>query len=270
MTEPRPTPTAAEVRRWLGEIPDMAALLPDALITRSAQTENLSRPVPSSRPPVDVGILDLTDQRHKHDWLSGSMAWCDPDRMGILPYLDSWVRDLEGAAIDGDPIFGIEPRNEPLPDAPEHPTVAAVCDWLAGALEWAEGLPQWFELADGVRQMHQRVRIATRNVRDAEDKPVPCPRCGESLTRVPGTRPLWACVACGHEVRVQAVTINQAAKILQFPKDRLYALVNRPALLDGSEIKAPRKILGETGSRRLYDLNDLSRLVAEIKLRRTP
>lgn len=258
MTEPKPTPTIAQVRRWLGEIPDMCTLLPDALVTRSARSES-RRPVPSSRPPYDVGITDLADRRTKHDWTTGSMAWCDPDRMGVLPFLDSWVRDLEAAAIDGDPIFGIQPRHDLPPAAPETPTVAAVCDWLARELEWAETLPQWPELADGIRHTHRRLRSATASVRDREERPVPCQRCGEGkLRQVEGARPLWACDRCDAEVSIQAVTLQQAAKIVRVPERTLRDWSHRQALLSP---------VGDGPRSRLYDLGQIRALVAERRLR---
>lgn len=265
--------TTDHIRRCLAAIPDLMALLPDALGTRSRGPQT-SRPVPGSRPPVDLDILDLTDHRPKEHWAADRSPLLDPDRKGVLPYLDDWCQDLATTALDGDVVYGVAPHEvDPVPDVP---TVSSVCDWLTRHLDWAATLPQWPELADGVSAIHGRLRAATRHVRDVEDKPVPCSRCGAGvLERDDGITHGWTCRDCGHRVTVQAVTLHQAAQIVCDPphkrgekpkpgevritKHHIYDLANRPGIL--------KPILGDTGKQRLYDLGDIRRMVAEMRLR---
>ena len=248
--------TPDDVRHWLGQLPELCALLPDAAVARGAIDG--PRPAPASKPPLKLHILHLLDRREKANWEFG-MWQVDPDRQGILPYLWGWVRDLEATLYE---------ESARLPDeTPTDPTVAGCCDWLVRHLGMAEALDQWPEFADGIRVIRGHLLAATSGVRDLYDKPVPCSRCGNPLQRV-DERPLWECSACGHEVTVQAVTLNQAAKIMGVPKDKLYTIANRPALLADIGAQPLRPVLGETGSRKLYDLNDLRRVVAEINMRR--
>lgn len=251
--------TPDEVRKWLAEILELAALLPDALIAGPKPDGGGSRPVPSSRPPVKLHIVSLLAAAERYDnlWEAG-MCYVDPDGAGVLPYLWGWARDIEATLYEASPV---------LPDeVPEVPTLASVCDWLSRHAEAASVTAQWPELVYGVREVRQGLRGATAAVRDIEERAVPCPRCGDPLTHIEGETARWECPS-GHETHVQAVTIGQAARIIGCGRNTLATLVNRPGLLaDG--IDAARPVLGDRGGRKLYDLNDLRRLHAEVKLRR--
>lgn len=237
------------IRQALGELPELCALLPDALITRRPAT-GASRPTPASRPPVDLDILRLLDVRDRSGWLDG-MEYCDPESVGVLPYLWGWCRDLEATALDARPDLP--------PELPERPTIPAVVEWLLGQLEWASGLPQWPELASGITATHRAVRSAVKAVRDPAPADVPCGICHVGhLTRVPGTQPLWRCPVCGHEVAVQAVTLRQAAVITGTPYTTLRDWARRRGLL-APVIEGPR--------RRLYDLGQIRAIVAQSRLR---
>lgn len=243
------------VRAQLRNIPDLYALLPDAATTRTSIEG--PRPAPASRPPARLDITDLCDTRTKTRLTDGPATWIDPDRMGALPYLDTWARDLEACAHDGDTHWQTPPRPDPPAPVPDPPTIAGLCAWLDKELDWAATLPQWPDLAHGINHIHHRLRAATRNVRDIETRPVPCQRCGHPLDRAHGTKPLWTCHACGHEVTVQAVTLRQAATILGRPYPTLIAWKNRNLITAVSD--GPRQ--------NLYDLGELRRVHAEIRLR---
>ncbi len=240
-------PTPDRVERCLDELPDLCALLPDALITRTPHGEN-TRPAPGPKPPVRLDIIDLLDTRSKHDWLDG-MEFCDPDRMGVLPFLHGWCRDLEADMLDHSP--------EPPAELPDPATITGCCRWLTQHLHWAQDRPQWPEIAWGIHTTHRRVKVAVRGVQGRPEPPVPCGRCGEPLTHVEGTMPLWECPN-GHQTRVQAVTLRQAARVLGVSKSTLSRWARRRGLL------AP---ISDSPGRRLYDLGQLRSLVAEAKLR---
>lgn len=250
MTEP----TVDDVRRCLAELPELCALLPDAAITRPPHGEG-TRSIPGPKPPCRLDVLHLLDTRTKGWDFDGCP---DPDRVGVLPYLDSWARDLEATALDERPE---------LPDElPEHPTISNTCQWLLGELEWASTLPQWPELALGVRQTWKAVRIAVRAVQEDSQHHVPCGRCNAgTLTRVPGTTPLWECAACGNRISVQAVTLRQAAAILRNDLGKgapTLRTLQRWALRPG--ILAP---IADGPRKRLFDLGQIRALAAEDRMR---
>lgn len=238
-------PTVADTRRHLEELPDLCAYLPDAAQARAAIEG--PRPAPASKPPLRLDILHLQDTRTK--WHDPAMALCDPDRQGVLPYLWGWVRDVEADALDQSP--------ELPPEPPEVPTVANCCDWLTKMLTFAATLPQWPELAHGIKRTHQAVRDATAGVRDVEEKPVPCTRCDDGTLRDVTTGRLWQCDRCGHEVSVIAVTLGQAAKITGCPRSTLYAWRDRNLL---QRVKDGNRAA-------LYDLGSIRRLVSEQRAR---
>ena len=251
--EPRKPPTADDVRHWLGLLPELCALLPDAAVARGAIDG--PRPAAASKPPVKLHVLHLLDTREKWDWEWG-MWQVDPDRQGVLPYLWGWVRDLEATAYED---------SADLPgETPETPTVSNCCDWLARHLHIAEHLAQWAEFAGGIKAVHRNVTAAVSSVQSVAEKRVPCGTCGFGHLERDGEANRWLCRACGHIVTVQAVTLPQAARIVGVKRQTLYDWANRPGIL-----RPLSSVLGERGStRKLYDLSDVRRLVAENRLRR--
>jgi transposase-like protein len=95
---------------------------------------------PSIRYPIHTNVLDLADQRHKHE--------IDPDpagladlarrigarRLGILPTLESWLRLYEADMLDTD----VE-HTDPVLDA--HSTVTTAAGWLLTHLDWIADQP---------------------------------------------------------------------------------------------------------------------------------
>ncbi len=238
-------PSAADTRRHLAELPELCALLPDAAVTRSVVEG--PRPAPASKPPLRLDVLDLMDTRLKADQTHHrSKTLCDPDRMGVLPYLFTWCRDLT-ETVEG------------LPPLPDRLTVATICDWLGQQSGIAETLPQFGEMAYGIKQTHQAVRDATTSVRDIDPVPVPCSNCGAGTLKTTGPN-LWQCNACGREVTVQAVTIPQAAKIIGVKRSTLYAYRDRNVM---QRIQGP----GGPGGSQLFDLGSVRRMVAEERMR---
>lgn len=234
---------ADDTRRHLAEIPELCALLPDAATTRTAIEG--PRPAPGSKPPLRLDILHLLDGRDKHH--DANMATCDPDRQGVLPYLWGWVRDIEADALDQSP--------ELPPETPEVPTVAGCCDWLTTMLPFAATLPQWFELADGIKVVHGRLRAATAGVRDVEQRPAVCNLCHAGHLVESGPK-LWKCDACNREVVVQAVTLVQAATLVGVGQATLYRWAKRNLF---------ERV--DDGGGKVYDLGSIRRVVAENRMR---
>ena len=260
MTEPT---TADLAKQQLRDILDWAAILP-ALLTRRAPTGDTSRTgrsrsVPGSRPPVRLDVLHVLDTRTR---VAGDdaedRAWHDrmasDHRQGLLPDLWQWCRLIEAEAMDACPDVPEE--------LPERPVLASVVDWLVKHTPWALTQPWADEYAADVDWWWRRLRDL---IGEAGESGVPCGRCGDWLAMV--HLGLWECRA-GHQVTVQPVSVNLAAQKIGIPKDQLYALIAQPQQLRALGIEPPRPILGETGARRVYDLSDLRRLVAEVRVRR--
>ena len=252
-----PTTTAQ-----LAQILDWAALLP-ALLTRRAPTgdsSNSGRRTHGSKPPVRLDILQILDTRRRATGDDAEdRAWHDrmasDHRQGLLPDLWQWARMIEAEALEGCPD---------VPDElPEAPTLASVIAWLIKhTIRWTLAQQWASEYVADIDWWWRRLRDL---VGEASPAGVPCGRCGETLGMV--HLGLWECGA-GHQVTVQPVSINLAAQKIGIPKDQLYALIAQPQQLRTLGIEPPRPILGETGARRVYDLSDLRRLVAEVRLRR--
>ena len=240
------TPTAEQVRQWLGALPDLCALLPAALVARTPE-QRVSRPAPGSKPPVRLDISRLLDTRETCDWESG-MWRVDPDGHGVLPWLWGWCRDLEAEAY--------RDRAELCDEVPAEPTVSSCCTWLqqGDLLEWAaDSLQQWHEFAVDTGRVVRAVRDATRAVADLQDRPVPCGRCGEPLELQRDG--LWECWS-GHAVSIQPVGVREAARIVEVNYETLRRWL--------AEDPVARIV---DGARPVYDLGEIRRVVASRRLR---
>ena len=115
----------AQLRRDLQQIPDLYTLL-NLFTVRGRTGENTGHTTPGSRPPLDLDVLDLTDQRPKpdtpetrlgdHKYGSGleadqtQWAWTDGKgrviteparrREGIIPTLAQWTLLIECEMAD--------------------------------------------------------------------------------------------------------------------------------------------------------------------------
>ena len=90
-----------------------------------------------------------------------------------------------------------------------------------------------------------------------EARPVPCRSCGGPLRPRAGRAASWQCEACERVVTVQAVTLREAAPLVGVPERTLYRWALRPGVLSPVA----------DGAKRLYDLGDIRRFVAETRLR---
>lgn len=242
------TPT---VTAQLRDILDWAALLP-ALLTRRAPTGDSSRggrPVPGSRPPVRLDVLQVLDDRER---IRGDdaedRAWHDraasDHRQGLLPDLWQWCRMIESEAMDARPA---------LPDElPERPNLASVVDWLTRHTAWAETQPWAGEYVADVQWWWRRLRELTGESERGSD--VPCGRCGEMLHLVHVG--LWEC-SSGHQVTIHPVSIREAARITEVPVATLHRWLRQS--------DAPR-LTESPSSGVVYDLGTIRRVIAQRRL----
>ncbi|MDO5091814.1 MAG: MerR family transcriptional regulator [Propionibacteriaceae bacterium] len=240
--------TPIDIEQALAELPELCALLPDALTTGPNPWGGGRSGTPSGV-PLRLDVLQLLDTRDTTGWLDG-MEFCDPDSVGILPYLWGWCRDLGATLLD-------ECHGQ-VEELPEQPTLASVTSWLLTHLPQIRGTAQWSDFEWGVLRMHRAARIATRRLRESAPD-VPCPRCLQGRLRpVPARHEAWQCSDCDHEVTIQAVTLRQASRLVDVPERTLRDWASRPGLLS-PVTEGPR--------RRLFDLGQIRRLAAERRLR---
>lgn len=250
------TTTATQVRGWLVSLPELAALLPLALVVGPATSGiHTSTPAPASRPLGNLEILSLLDNRDRWAW-NGPRGAIDPDRMGLIPHLDTWARDLAADAHDA----GL-----PLRPLPDHPRLVELVNWLlqGDLLDWAEtAAEQWPEFADDMRRCYHRTLDAVQHLRPDEfqDPDVICGNCGAGRLRlVDPWGPVWECDndACGRFASTRAVTISEAAVITGKSRRTLFAWAKEGRFT---------RILGDD-LRPRYDLGQIRAEVARAALR---
>lgn len=204
--------TIRETRDQLAEIPALAWWLPRALVARTS-TDAPTRSVPDSRLPFRADILDLLDHRLRIDRIPAKgPAWVDPDQTGVLPYLFTWVRDIQSELLDAE--------RHGLALVPRKPTITNLSLWLQLRLHHAYALPQWDEFAWGIGQLHGRILSATHDVRD--DAPrhlVTHGECDDQRNKGhlhPLSSSEWRCDKCDRYIKIRAVTLPKAASIANF------------------------------------------------------
>lgn len=194
----------------LTDLPQAYELLPLFTLPGSAPPDPDRRTGTTSpaRPPLNLGVLDLMDERDKADAPAIRDDY-DLDRragarrQGILPNLASWVRLVDGEMWDED-IQHSAPS--------DRPTVATECAWLLGQIEWILR-QQWAdELAADLAGMFDDVKAATGW---SKSQPERCPKCGWTVeARDDGA--WWSCTGC-------PMTWAREAEISKFVADQDYA-----------------------------------------------
>ncbi|MFI9465715.1 hypothetical protein [Streptomyces xiamenensis] len=163
----------------LAELPALYAQL-DVTPGRSGPRVGSLHTAAGSRPPVDIGVIDLRTQ--------------------VAGVLGSWVRDWSESGA-GD-----------LPDWPATETarVAAACRWLRWRLDWAVRMhPAVDEAIRELRDAHREVRLAVEG-RDERTVPVTC-GCGAVLRATVSSR--GARCGCGREYgRTELMALPVAAR----------------------------------------------------------
>ena len=255
------------LRRNLHEIPDLIALVETqhaTLMPRRPATGG--RSTPGSRPPTDLAVLDLLDNRPK---LNGRRAYLNPGdgaamdgfpegrREGILRCLGDWVRLADEEMSD-------EGHEHVTPS--DQPTITTEAGWLAQHLDWLCD-QQWVE------ELEQDVRRIWRDMASVvgEGRPEYRPRCPKCQGRMADEGSYLTCSACGETVRSDAMDHRTAlakgepmdayafgwagltAKQIQNWVDREYL---KPAVDDHGR-------LVKRGKRHCYHVLDVLRLADE-------
>lgn len=100
------TPDASVVRQHLAQIPDLFGLL-ELFLVRGATGEGMIGGPSGSRPPMDLGVIDLLDTREKRDTEPTRTAdelsrdrEAGIRRLGVLPTLAQWQRLIDAELWD--------------------------------------------------------------------------------------------------------------------------------------------------------------------------
>ncbi|MGC3954620.1 MAG: hypothetical protein QM804_10260 [Propionicimonas sp.] len=190
------------LRVRLHEIPDLIALVETQHATLLPKRPTVGgRPTPGSRPPVNLDVLDLLDDRPK---LDGRRAYLEPGdaaaldqfagerREGVLRCLADWVR-LAEEEMDGEGYEHIESADQP--------TITTEAGWLARHLNWI-GQRQWArdEFEPDIRRIHHDMQAVV-----GEGRPEYRPRCPKCQGRMADEGSYFTCEGCGESVRTEAL-----------------------------------------------------------------
>lgn len=153
-----------QTARLLAEIPALAAQLRPFLIPSNNPGSDGPRPAPTSRPPLNVDLLDLIAGRE----------------------LSYWVM----LAIDEMTEQGTEPTNPP---SSREPTITDNCTWLTNNADWitehnpdapeitnrktGKTVPAFTGFPTAIRQLHAAYQRAAGNIPGPK---ISCPKCGNS------------------------------------------------------------------------------------------
>ncbi|MFE1362591.1 hypothetical protein [Streptomyces harbinensis] len=164
----------------LAELPALVAQL-DVTPGRTGPRVGSLHAAPSSRPPLDLGVVDLRTQT-----------------AGVLA---SWVRDWAESGAGDLPAW----------PATETARVAVACRWLRWRLDWAVRMhPAVDEAVREIRDAHRAVRLAVEG-RDERAIRLACP-CGSTVSATVSS-PGATCPGCGARYgRAELMALPVAAR----------------------------------------------------------
>jgi hypothetical protein len=269
------------MRRDLQQIPDLYTLL-NLFIVRGRTGENPGHTTPGSRPPLDLDVLGLTDERAKpntpqtrlgdHKYGSNldidqtQWAWTDGKgraitepprrRVGIIPTLAQWTLLIECEMAD---------QNLNPPESSEQPTITTECAYLLATLDYA-GHQDWLpDLAKDIHRIRGDLRHAT-NDHDTNDLHLACTGCGWPKIESMDGGTWYRCTGCDlswpraelskRAERKRPRSLTQVAKAVGISRRQLQAAVEDGRL----------KHVAREGNTRLYDTMDAAAVAASIKL----
>lgn len=214
-----------KLKRRLDELPDLMALVETMHLTLMPRraTGGGSKPHPASRPPVNLGLVDLLDTRPKLNGrtvvdadelvaITTAEQWAARQReegkkpnattvvpeakgrrVGILLCLESWVRvaaeEMTEAGEEHTP-----PR--------EDPTISSESSWLSQHVGWIAG-QQWSgDLSREVSAIWKDLRKA------ASERAQYSPRCPGCMAWLTSQGSFWSCSACGRDYRDERMVMS--------------------------------------------------------------
>ena len=266
-TDQHPKTITSRVRAWLEQIPDLVAEQPEYLLPGTKPTDPSTRyaaPDPA-RPPADLGVLDLTDTRHKPDDDLSPADLIEHDRMaltrrlGILPTLGLWVSLVLDELID----MGENPATccPTIPDGAggyitTH-TIVGEVNWLIRHLNTI--LDMHPDFAGDVEAMHRDLRHGVRDPQDLLAN-LACPKCRNRVE--PHGRNAWLqCVACNESWTMAAEIRRFGATQPDMPLSKIAAIIGRPLdTLRKWSIEGKIMPVGRRGQTFLYDLERVRRI----------
>lgn len=185
------------LRETLRDLPDRITVAA-ALIAgeKLAAADDGTRPVPGSRPPLNLAVVDLTRRGKIHD---DPIAHMTTRSAGILAMLQSWTRLAHGEMLDTD---------TDTTDPTMHPTVGTECAWLLRHIVWILE-QQW------VTELAVDLGIAERDVKAVLRERAPyaprCDRCTYRLEAMDGGS-WYRCTGC-HRVIDHWAELKRLAEI---------------------------------------------------------
>lgn len=148
------------VTSWLAQIPALAALAGCFLTPGTPRESEARRTAPGSRPPIDLGVLDLIEGRELWNWIH----------------------------------LVADERNTPRPTGL---TLTQACEWLSARTGWI--LEYHDDYAHEIHKLHDRYRDAAREPA-SRPWPCPDCKWNLEAKGDPdgkGTHPLHLCNGCG-------------------------------------------------------------------------
>lgn len=270
------------VRHHLEQIPDLVPFIPLFLV-RGGQGEGPMSAAFGSKPPMDLGVVDLLDEREKDGGKEGLrptlISWIrvyDDALEGTVGYETPWRRQACSAACGFSvPGFILVPSPEAgccVGDFRKHPhiqhTVAEACSYLIRWLDRAAEF-QWFdEFAEVVRKMRGELKSITRE-RSVEDLGLACTGCGWPNIETMDDGAWYRCSGCGTQFlrdelakkaeRKRPRSLKECAEVTGHPHRTLRYLVAEKML----------RHVARDGNRNLYDIQDVVVAAAMVKIRST-
>lgn len=179
-----------ELRLHLLELPELYALLPLFVFGSTPPEEERAAAASPKRPPGDLTVFDLLDDREK----AGSDPFREDfevdlrigvRRQGVAPTLRGWARRVDAELWD----LGLV--HEHLVD---EATVLGDCTFLYGQLGWVAEQDWCAGLAREVEAMRADMR---RVMRESDPTPLVCPTAGCHWQVVPMDARSWfRCTGC--------------------------------------------------------------------------
>lgn len=268
----RPTRGPGLVRWWLTELPDLYAQQSNYLLpgTRPADPTTRYAPPSSTRPPLTLDVIDLTDTRTKPDDQLTPSDLIEHDRMaqtrrlGIIPTLGLWVSLVMDELLD----LGQDPATC-CPTTPDGDggwitthTITGEVDWLLDHLDQILDLHPDF--ADDIEAMHRDLR---HTVGDRDPFHIVCPYCRNTV-EPHGDNAWFQCVACFKSWTMSAELRRLGATQPDMPLSKIAGLIGRSLhTLRKWAMEGRIEPIRRRGQTLLYDLERVRKVSDQITAR---